>query len=104
MGKDLYIRNISPEVTEEDLRRLFAVCGKVNYVHMVKDAKTGVFAGCAFVKMSNETEARDALVTLDDALLIDRTIRVSEARPQKPKPPGAGGNYRGKTGSRRPGR
>ena len=102
MGKDLYIRNISPEATEEDLRRLFAVCGKVTHVHMVKDAKSGAFAGCAFVKMSSEAEAKDALVTLDDALLIDRTIRVSEARPQKPKPPGGG--HRGKAGSRRPGR
>lgn len=86
MSKDLYVRNISPEATEDNLRKLFAVCGKVTYVHMVKDAKTGEFANCAFVKMATEDEAKDAIVTLDGALLIDRTILVVEARPQKSKP------------------
>ena len=95
MGKDLYVRHISPEASEEDLRKLFAVSGKVTYVHMVKDAKSGEFVGCAFVKMSSEAEARDALVTLDGALLINRTILVSEARPQKPKARQGSGGFRG---------
>jgi RNA recognition motif-containing protein len=87
MSKDLYVRHISAEATEEDLRKLFSVCGKVTYIHMVKDAKTGEFVGCAFVKMATEAEARDAIVTLDEALLINRTILVSAARPQKTKGP-----------------
>jgi RNA recognition motif-containing protein len=95
MGKDLYVRHISPEASEEDLRKLFAVSGKVTYVHMVKDAKSGEFVGCAFVKMSSEAEAKDALVTLDGALLINRTILVSEARPQKPKTRQGSGGFRG---------
>lgn len=95
MSKDLYVRHISPEATEEDLRKLFAISGKVTYVHMVKDAKSGEFVGCAFVKMSSEAEAKDALVTLDGALLINRTILVSEARPQKPKIRQGSGGFRG---------
>ena len=95
MGKDLYVRHISAEATEEDLRKLFAVSGKVTYVHMVKDAKSGEFVGCAFVKMSSEAEAKDALVTLDGALLGNRTILVSEARPQKPKARQGSGGFRG---------
>jgi len=95
MGKDLYVRHISAEATEEDLRKLFAVSGKVTYVHMVKDAKSGEFVGCAFVKMSSEAEAKDALVTLDGALLFNRTILVSEARPQKPKARQGSGGFRG---------
>ena len=90
MSKDLYVKHISTDATEEDLRKLFAVCGKVTYVHMVMDAKTGQFVGCAFVKMSTDEEARDALVTLDGALLINRTIAVVEALPRKPKRPGGG--------------
>lgn len=101
MGKDLYVRHISAEATEEDLRKLFAVCGKVTYVHMVKDAKSGEFVGCAFVKMSSEAEAKDAIVTLDGALLINRTIMVSEARPQKPKGRQNQGSFSGKNGPRR---
>jgi RNA recognition motif-containing protein len=101
MGKDLYVRHISSEATEEDLRRLFAVSGKVTYVHMVKDAKSGEFVGCAFVKMASEAEAQDALVTLDGALLINRTILVSEARPQKPKGRQGQGSFSGKSGLRK---
>jgi RNA recognition motif-containing protein len=101
MGKDLYVRHISPEATEEDVRKLFAVSGKVTYVHMVKDAKTGEFVGCAFVKMSSEAEAKDAIVTLDGALLINRTILVSEARPQKTRGRQTQGSFPGKSGPRR---
>jgi RNA recognition motif-containing protein len=101
MGKDLYVRHISSEATEDDLRKLFAVSGKVTYVHMVKDAKTGDFVGCAFVKMSSDAEARDAIVTLDGALLVNRTIMVSEARPQKPKSRPGHGAAPGRSGSRR---
>jgi len=85
MGKDLYVKNISPETTMEELHKLFSVCGKVLHIHMVKDAKSGVFAGCAYVTMGNEAEARDALVCLDGALLINRTITVHAARPRTPK-------------------
>jgi len=90
MSKDIYVRHISAEATEEDLLKLFSVCGKVTYIHMVKDAKTSEFVGCAFVKMASEAEAKDAIVTLDGALLINRTILVSAARPQKQKPKGPG--------------
>ena len=85
MSKDLYVRHIPAEATEEDLRKLFSVCGKVTYIHMVKDAKSGEFVGCAFVKMATEAEAKDAIAMLDEALLINRSILVSAARPQKAK-------------------
>ena len=38
----------------EELRKLFSVCGKVTYIHMVKDAGSGEFVGCAFVKMNTD--------------------------------------------------
>ncbi len=84
MSKDLYVKHISIEATEEDVRKLFAVCGKVTYVHMVKDAKTGQFLGCAYVKMSTEAEAKDALVSLDGARFINRMSAIVPARPQRP--------------------
>lgn len=84
MSKDLYVKNIATEITEEELRKLFAVCGKVTYVHMVKDAKSGEFVGCAYVKMSSEAEAKDARVSLDGARFGNREIIVVEALPQRP--------------------
>lgn len=95
MGRELYVRHISDKATEDDLRKLFSVSGTVTSVHLVTDPDSGNFMGCGFVRMANDAEARDAMETLDGALLVDRTILVSEARPQKQQgKPGAKGGKR----------
>jgi len=100
MSKDLYVTNIALEATEEELRKLFSVVGKVAYIHMVTDAKTGQFKGCAYVKMASEADAKDAIITLDDARLINRSIKVSAALPQRTGGPKTGSQKGG--GERRP--
>ena len=97
MGKELYVRHISDRATENDIRKLFSVAGTVASVHLVTDPETGQFKGCAFVKMATDSEAKEAIATLDGALLINRVIIVGEARPQKQKP-GKSGGYKGKSG------
>jgi len=97
MGKELYVRHISDRATENDIRKLFSVTGTVASVHLITDPETGQFKGCAFVKMMTDSEAKEAIATLDGALLINRVIMVGEARPQKPKPANSGG-YKGKSG------
>jgi len=94
MSKDLYVTNIALEATEEEVRKLFSVVGKVAYIHLVTDAKTGQFKGCGYVKMASEKEAKEAITTLDGARLINRLIKVSEARPQKPAGPKGGAQRR----------
>ena len=84
MNKDLYVKNISFEATEEDLHKLFSLMGRITYIHMVTDPKSGKFLGCAYVKMENEAQAKEAL-SLDGTLLRHRVINVSEALPQRPK-------------------
>ncbi len=97
MGKELYVGHISEKATENDLLKLFSVAGTVTSVHLITDPQTGEFKGCGYVRMATDAEAKEAIDTLDGALLIDRIVLVSEARPQKPKgrPFGAG---RGKPG------
>jgi RNA recognition motif-containing protein len=85
MGKELYVRHISDKATEDDIRKLFSVAGTVASVHLIIDPDTGQFKGCAFVKMATDSEAKEAITTLDGALLINRVIMVGEARPHKPK-------------------
>jgi RNA recognition motif-containing protein len=91
MSKDLYVKNLSQQTTEEDIRTLFAVAGKVTYIHMVIDPKTEQFLGCAYVKMSSEAEARDAINALNEARYMHSYISVSVALPRTPagsvKPP-----------------
>lgn len=84
MSKDLYVKNLSQQTTEEDIRTLFAVAGKVTYIHMVIDPKTEQFLGCAYVKMSSEAEAKDAINALNEARYMNSYISVSVALPRTP--------------------
>lgn len=104
MGKQLYVTNIPFEASEEELRRLFAVAGRVKSIKMLTDPKSGRFRGVAFVEMATAAEARDAVESLDEALFNDRLIAVAEARPYQPKEgvPG-GGEKRGARGGTRHG-
>ncbi len=97
MGKELYVRHISDRATENDIYKLFSVAGTVASIHLITDPETGQFKGCAFVKMATDSEAQEAISTLDGALLINRVIMVGEARPKNPKP-GKSRGYQGKSG------
>lgn len=100
VNKELYVGHMSYEATEKDLIRLFTVAGTVTSVHLIVDPVTGEFKGCGYVRMSTAEEAREAVETLDGALLINRAITVSLARPQKQKTrPGAGRPGKGRPGS-----
>ncbi|HEY5674293.1 MAG TPA: RNA-binding protein [Malonomonas sp.] len=83
LEKDLFVADIAFEAEEEDLLKLFAVCGTVRAIHMMTDQRTGKFKGCAFIKMSTAAEAKDALHMLDGTRLINRCISVSAAQPKK---------------------
>lgn len=82
MSKDLYVKNLAPQTTEDDLRTLFAVAGKVTYIHMVVDQKTEQFLGCAYVKMSSEAEAKEAINSLNEARYMNAYISVTVALPR----------------------
>ncbi len=83
MAKELYVGNLSYETTEEDLRRFFSVAGVVTSVHIITDPVTGKSKGCAYVRMSTVEETKEAIASLDEALMGERIISVSEARPKK---------------------
>ena len=78
--KDIFVSDISFEATEEDLHKLFSVCGTLRSINMVTDARNDQFKGVAFVCMSNDAETREAINMLDGTRLIDRCIGVSAAK------------------------
>jgi len=93
MKSELYVGSISAKATEEDIRNLFSVSGTVTSIHLIRDVQTKEFKGCGYVRMATPDQAKDAVETLDGALLIDKVITVSIARPQPPqknKPSGGG--------------
>ena len=84
MSRELYVGSLPFETTEEDLRRIFSVAGTVQSVHIITDRDSGQSKGCGYVKMTTESEAKEAINSLDGATIEHRIITVSEAREQKP--------------------
>jgi RNA recognition motif-containing protein len=87
MRRELYVGSLPFETTEEDLRRIFSVAGNVQSVHLITDKESGRSKGCGYVKMTSESEAKEAINSLDGAVIDGRLITVSEAREQKPVKP-----------------
>jgi RNA recognition motif-containing protein len=83
--KNLFVGNLGPEVTHEELRRLFEAYGQVAQVHIIVDRNTGL-PRHAFVEMTNDTEAEKAIKALNGSILRDRTLDVEYARPRPERP------------------
>ena len=83
MGKRLYIGNLSYDVTELDLRDLFSSIGSVAEVKVVMDRETGRPRGFAFVEMTTDAEAQNAISQLNGRDVQGRAINVKEAEARK---------------------
>ncbi len=90
MGIEVYVGHISADTTEDEIRKLFSVAGTVTSVHLVKDAGTGKYRGCGYVRMSTEEEARESIDLLNGALLGNGQIAVKNAPPKQMQSTGKG--------------
>ncbi|OGO61480.1 MAG: RNA-binding protein [Chloroflexi bacterium RBG_19FT_COMBO_49_13] len=86
MDSKLYVGNLSYDTTEDGLRTKFAEAGTVVSVEMIKDRDTGRMKGFAFVTMTNQEEAENAIRLLNEKMLDDRAIKVNLARPREERP------------------
>ena len=101
---NIYVGNLSGEVTEEELREAFEAFGQVESVNIVKDRDSGQPRGFGFVEMPAKAEAQAAITGLNGEELGGRTLVVNEARPRSEGGRGGGrpgGGYGG--GGGRPG-
>jgi RNA recognition motif-containing protein len=77
----IYVGNLSPAITEEDLQKAFAAFGQVTSVSIVNDKFTGVSRGFGFVEMPGKAESLAAITGLNYQELKGQTLKVNEARP-----------------------
>lgn len=89
---NIYVGNLSYDVTEADLKELFEAFGQVSSSSVVKDKFSGQSKGFGFVEMPTDTEAKAAISSLNGREVKGRTISVDEARPRAG---GGGGGGRG---------
>ena len=78
-GSKLYVGNFVYATTEQQLEELFAEYGEVVQVNIIGNK------GFGFVEMSSSEEAEAAKEGLNGTEIEGRTLRVDEARPQKPR-------------------
>jgi RNA recognition motif-containing protein len=87
----IYVGNMSYDTSEDDLRKAFEAHGQVDSVAIITDRDTGRPKGFGFVEMSNETEAKAAIESLNEKDFMGRAIKVNEARPRTEGRRGGGG-------------
>ena len=100
---NIYVGNLSHEVTEEDLRLAFEPFGQVESATIIKDKHSGQSKGFGFVEMASKAEGQSAIDGLNGTELKGRTLKVNEARPRTERR-GGGGGYGGGRGRQGGGR
>ncbi len=83
---NIYIGNLAYSVTEDDLREAFSEFGQVESASIINDKFSGRSKGFGFVDMPNDSEARQAIESLNEKDLSGRTIKVNEAKPREERP------------------
>lgn len=93
---NIYVGNLAFEVTDDELRQLFAAYGDVETASVIKDRFSGESRGFGFVEMPSREDAMAAIAALNGTDLHGRDITVNEARPKAPKQGGGGGGRGGR--------
>lgn len=79
----IYVGNINYSLSEDEIRNIFAVIGKVDAIKIVRDKRTGKSKGFAFLDMGSKKEAMEAIKTLDGKAVGGRNLRVLRAHTNK---------------------
>ena len=83
MEVKLYVGNLSFSTTEDDVRTLFTQAGAVAEVALIKDRDTGSSKGFAFVTMTTQKDAENAIKMFNGYTLGNRQLKVNTARPRE---------------------
>jgi cold-inducible RNA-binding protein len=78
----LYVGNLSYEVTDSDLRDLFAPYGEPDSAKVITDRDSGRSKGFGFVEFSDNGKANAAMSALNGKDHNGRSLTVNEARPR----------------------
>jgi cold-inducible RNA-binding protein len=94
MAKNIYVGNLTFQMTDADLQQLFSQYGTVTKAQVVMDRETGRSRGFGFVEMADGGD--EAIAALNGYQHDGRALTVNEAKPREPR--GGGGGYGGGRG------
>ncbi|MGH8603325.1 MAG: RNA recognition motif domain-containing protein [Gammaproteobacteria bacterium] len=99
---NIFVGNLSRDVSDEDLRKAFEAFGEVASATVIKDKFSGEPRGFGFVEMPAKAAAQSAIAGMNGKELKGRAVNVNEARPRSDdrgggrKPGGGGGGGGGR--------
>jgi RNA recognition motif-containing protein len=79
---NIRVGNLTPNVTEQHIRSIFAPHGAVERFKMMTDRWTGLPRGFGFIQMANDADAEKAIVALNGTDFNGKALKVNPARPQ----------------------
>jgi RNA recognition motif-containing protein len=83
---NIYVGNLSFNVSESDLKELFQLHGAVQTASVIKDKFSGESRGFGFVEMPEKDEALKAISALNGKDFKGRNLKVNEAQPRTDRP------------------
>ena len=79
----IFVANLSPNATEDDLRRIFGAHGTVMEADLLTDRVSGLSRGLAFVTMKSGAEAQMAMNGLNGTDLAGCALALNLAKPRQ---------------------
>ncbi len=92
---NIYVGNLSPDATGDDLRQAFEAFGQVTSANVITDKFSGESRGFGFVEMPSKEEATAAIAGMNGKDIKGKAVSVNEARPRVERPRGGGGGFGG---------
>lgn len=98
---NIYVGNLSFEVSEDDLQSAFSAFGEVVSAKIIKDQYSGRSKGFGFVEMSDKDAANSAIEELNGKEIKGRAIKVNVSKPRTDSRGGGQGRQGGGGGGGR---
>ena len=77
---EIYVGNLSYDLTEDQLRKEFEAYGKVNSARIITNRFNGKSKGFGFVQMPVRSEAEAAVKALSEKDILGRKLKCNEAK------------------------
>ena len=82
MANRIYVGNIPVTMTSFELLQLFEQSGTVNSASIIEDRATGRSRGFAFVEMTSDGDAVNAIARLNGRKIGGKALTVNAVRPR----------------------
>jgi cold-inducible RNA-binding protein len=95
---NIYVGNLPYDLSEDEVKGMFAEFGEVSSVTLIMDKESGRPKGFGFVEMAEDAGGDAAIAALNGKEIKGRTLRVDKAQPKTERPRGGDRGGRGGRG------